>query len=110
FGLVWDGVSTETCSGQYGAYLKYNNPHKTSLYLLSGLPVIVWDKAAIASFILDNNIGFSVSNLNELNDILKNIKYSDYLLMKANVLKVQEQVKIGQFLKNAVTKALETLH
>ena len=30
--------------------------------------------------------------------------------MKANVLKVQEQVKIGQFLKNAVTKALETLH
>ena len=24
FGLVWDGISTETCSGQYGAYLKYN--------------------------------------------------------------------------------------
>ncbi|MBT3872094.1 MAG: beta-1,6-galactofuranosyltransferase [Flavobacteriaceae bacterium] len=109
FGLVWDGVSTETCSGQYGAYLKYNNPHKTSLYLLSGLPVIVWDKAAMASFILDNNLGLSVSNLNELNDILKNLKYSDYLLMKANVLKVQEQVKNGQFLKNAVTKALETL-
>lgn len=39
YGLVWDGDSAETCSGNTGEYLKYNNPHKTSLYLASGIPI-----------------------------------------------------------------------
>lgn len=34
FGLIWDGDSTETCTGFYGKYLTVNNPHKLSLYLL----------------------------------------------------------------------------
>ena len=49
FGLVWDGTSAETCAGNTGEYLKYNNPHKTSLYLAAGLPVVVWSRAAVAS-------------------------------------------------------------
>ena len=28
FGLVWDGDSYEACTGNYGEYLRYNNPHK----------------------------------------------------------------------------------
>ena len=40
FGLIWDGAEVTTCSGNFGEYLKYNAPHKTSLYLSSGLPVI----------------------------------------------------------------------
>ena len=50
FGLVWDGNIDE--SDEYvGAknYTKYNNPHKLSCYLAAGLPVIVWEKAAIAA-------------------------------------------------------------
>ena len=31
FGLVWDGNSVDTCSGDFGEYLQYNNPHKLSL-------------------------------------------------------------------------------
>ena len=34
---MWDGPSPDTCAGVYGAYLRYNNPHKTSLYLAAGL-------------------------------------------------------------------------
>lgn len=41
FGLIWDGESIETCKGATGQYLKYNNPHKLSLYLSSGLPVVI---------------------------------------------------------------------
>ena len=33
FGLVWDGDSLDTCSGEYGQYLKWNSPHKVSFYL-----------------------------------------------------------------------------
>ncbi|OEJ98835.1 hypothetical protein A8C32_06510 [Flavivirga aquatica] len=109
FGLVWDGISTELCSGKYGEYLKYNNPHKTSLYLLCGMPVIVWDKAAIAPFIINNNLGIGVSNLADLNSILENLTAEDYKQMKANVRKVQEKIMKGKFVEIAVKKALEKL-
>ena len=46
FGIVWDGISVEECAGSFGEYLKINNPHKTSMYLRAGLPVIIWDQAA----------------------------------------------------------------
>lgn len=51
FGLIWDGDSIDTCKGGYGDYLRYNNPHKLSLYLSSGLPVIIWKYAAEAAFV-----------------------------------------------------------
>ena len=55
FGLVWDGNSIDSCSGDFGEYLQYNNPHKLSLYLASGIPVVIWDKAAEAEFVKQNN-------------------------------------------------------
>ena len=33
WGLIWDGSSLKGCQGNYGEYLKYNNPHKTSFYI-----------------------------------------------------------------------------
>ena len=32
-------------------YLRINNPHKTSLYLACGIPIITWNKAAIAQYV-----------------------------------------------------------
>ena len=40
FGLVWDGDSIDGCTGSYGNYLTFNNPHKIALYIASGIPVI----------------------------------------------------------------------
>ncbi|GGD11038.1 beta-1,6-galactofuranosyltransferase [Hyunsoonleella pacifica] len=106
FGLVWDGISTETCSGNYGEYLQFNNPHKTSLYLLCGLPVIIWDKAALADFVRENNIGVTVSNLKDLNKILGDLSTEDYHKMKRNVTEIQTKVMEGYFVETAVNKAL----
>lgn len=50
FGLVWDGDGIDGCIGQAGQYLRYNNPHKLSLYLSSGLPVVIWNKAAALTY------------------------------------------------------------
>ncbi len=107
FGLVWDGISTEECSGQYGQYLKYNNPHKTSLYILCGLPVIVWDKAAISTFITDNNIGFTVSNLDELSNKLESLSSEEYKKMKTNVDLVRTKIISGGYLNDAINHALK---
>lgn len=42
YGLVWDGDSVVGGVGLSGQYQKYNNPHKASLYLAAGFPVIMW--------------------------------------------------------------------
>lgn len=101
FGLIWDGKSINTCNGTFGNYLKYNNPHKLSLYLAAGLPVIVWTKSAIAKFVIDNNIGICVNNLNEINDKISKINYD---LLKNNAIKIGEKIRKGYFLNTCLNK------
>ena len=105
FGLIWDGGSIKTCSGFTGQYLKYNNPHKTSLYLSSGLPVIIWKEAALSPFIEENHLGFSVSSLEEIPEKLKKITKKDYSEMLKNVEKVAKKLKNGKFTEEALRKA-----
>ena len=109
FGLVWDGGSTDVCSGQYGAYLRFNNPHKTSLYLLCGLPVIIWKEAALAPFIVNNGLGIGVSDLRNLEETLKTLSTLEYASMKENVLKYQRMLMSGHFFETAVNKAIQEL-
>lgn len=104
FGLVWDGTSTDTCDGAYGNYLKYNAPHKTSLYLSSGIPVLIWENAALSSFIKENNVGITVSNLNELNSILNNMSSEDYKVLKRNAIKMSLKLRQGHYTKIAINK------
>lgn len=44
YGLVWYGSSLEGGVGPEGEYLQYNAPHKLSLYIRCGLPVIIGKK------------------------------------------------------------------
>lgn len=107
FGLVWDGISIDTCTGITGEYLKYNNPHKTSLYLASGLPVIVWKKAAIAGFVLKNKVGIAVDNLKDLDTIISNISYKEYNELVNNVSKIGKKIREGYYFDTAIHKAIE---
>ena len=106
FGLVWDGTCIETCAGTFGEYLKYNNPHKLSLYLASGLPVIIWAQAAEAKFVKDNGVGLVVNSLMELPDLLSNISKEDYERMVNNVETIQSRVTVGFYASSAIKKAL----
>lgn len=72
----------ETCSGGKGEYLRINNPHKLSLYLAVGLPVIIWDEAAEAEFVLRENVGFTIKSLYELSEKMALISDDDYEIMK----------------------------
>lgn len=98
FGLVWDGDDLGACTGVFGEYMKYNNPHKTSLYLASGLPVIIWEKAAMAKYIEKNNLGIAVREMNEIPLKLKSLSEEDYRIMKSNVEIVGKQLCQGKML------------
>lgn len=105
YGLVWDGDSVDNCTGEFGEYMKYNNPHKVSLYLSCGLPVIVWRDAAIASLIKRYNLGFCVKSLNEIDEQIKTISEEDYLDMRRCVQKLSLKIRSGYFISNALRNA-----
>lgn len=109
FGLVWDGFSTDSCTGNFGEYLQYNNPHKTSLYLRCGLPVIIWSKAALADFITRNEAGFCVDSLKELEEKLHSLSEEQYQKMCNQVKRINQQLAQGHFFKEAASKAIEEL-
>ena len=107
FGLVWDGNQLDTCSGPTGNYLKYNNPHKLSLYLSSGIPVIVWKESAEAEFVEKHHLGIVVSSLYELEEKLEELTEEDYQKYAKNVKKIMKKLQEGDYLKKAVTEALK---
>lgn len=109
FGLVWDGDSLDTNSGIFGEYTKYNNPHKVSLYLSCGLPVIVWKEAAISSFIVKNNLGIAVDSLDELEEKLNEVDSKIYNDMLLSVGKVSKEIRKGKFTVDAVDKAMNLI-
>lgn len=104
FGLVWDGESAHTCSGLYGNYLRINNPHKTSLYLASGIPVAIWSQAAMADFIQKNRCGIAIDSLEELSDNIRSLSDTDYEIMRQNAEKIGKQVREGHYLLEAIEK------
>lgn len=109
FGLVWDGNSSDTCAGNTGNYLRYNNPHKTSLYLSAGIPVIVWKEAAIAQFVIKNKVGIAVENLHELDTIIANIKDSEYTDMCKNAIHIAERLRKGAYFYEALERCLKKI-
>lgn len=105
FGLVWDGDSLEDCKGGYGGYLYYNNPHKTSLYLASGIPVIARIGTAIGQFVDKNQVGLTVESLMDLPAVLNGLDDEAYQHIVNNVCAVGDKARQGGFLKEAFRKA-----
>lgn len=101
FGLVWDGPSIDGCQGNTGEYLRYNNPHKASLYLSSGMPVIVWDKSALADFVIKNQVGITVGNLADLESVLSEISDEAYEIMCNNVREISVKIHSGFYFNKA---------
>lgn len=102
FGLVWDGDSLDTCNGSFGKYMQYNAPHKISLYLSSGIPVVIWEKAAMADFIKNNNVGLVINNLNDLEIQLSRLTDEEYSIIKQNAINVAEKLRVGYYTNKAI--------
>lgn len=102
FGLVWDGTSKDSCDGNFGNYIRYNNPHKISLYLASKIPVIVWKEAALSDFVEKNNIGLAVNNLDEIKEKINKMSEEEYKIKEDNAEKISIKIRNGEFLSKAL--------
>ncbi len=109
FGLVWDGPVSSTCAGNTGEYLKYNNPHKVSLYLAANLPVIIWSQAALAGVIQEQGLGIAVDSLDQIPQRIQSITPEQYRQMCENVRCVGQKLREGRFFQTAARKAMDAL-
>ena len=100
FGLVWDGSSIEKCDD----YLRYNNPHKLSLYLVAGLPIIVWKESAVAALVEENNIGFCVHSLTEIQAKLNSLTTAEYQIMQQQASIIGEKISTGFFMQRRIVQ------
>ena len=104
YGLVWDGKEIDSCKGTVGEYLQYNNPHKVSLYVAAQKPIIIWEKAALASFVKENKIGITVKSLENLEDAINNVTEDQYKEFKKNLKILSSNVRTGQYLSKALSR------
>lgn len=102
FGLIWDGDSIDKNDGILGEYLRYISPHKLSMYLSAGLPVIVSEESAMADFVKDNKIGITIDSLLEIESKLLSLSEEEYRHIKNNVIPIRNKLLEGYFLKNAL--------
>lgn len=100
FGLIWDGDHINKCDEILGNYLKYNNPHKFSLYLAAGLPVIAPKDSAIGKMISEHGLGILVDDLTELKSL--EITAEEYSTLKTNCLKIRNEIIRGDFFLSAI--------
>ena len=106
FGLVWDGDDIEDCTGQFGDYIRYNNPHKISLYIAAGLPVIIPSKAALCPFVIKENIGIAINSLYDLYGEINKINTEQYETMVQNIFSIKNKLKTGYYF-NAALEEIE---
>lgn len=102
FGLVWDGPDVNTCAGAFGGYLRFNNPHKTSLYLAAGLPILIWDQAALAPFILERGAGLAIGSLKDIRGALDSLSEEEYIEMRKCAGLLGEELRNGKNTERAL--------
>lgn len=109
YGLVWDGNSPDTCAGSFGNYLRYNNPHKASLYLAAGIPLIVWSKSALARFVANYGVGLTVSSLHEVPNRLREIDSDQYMNMQNATNALAQLIRTGYHTSKVFYETIERL-
>lgn len=90
-------------------YGQYNNPLKLSLYLASGLPVIVDSRSAHASLIRSENLGVVLDDLNDVPLVFASLSEAEYREISLNVQRYAQLIRAGHFTQYALSKAAEKM-
>ncbi|WEK34471.1 MAG: hypothetical protein P0Y53_18445 [Candidatus Pseudobacter hemicellulosilyticus] len=106
FGLVWDGDGIEGADGSMGQYMEFISHHKLSLYLVSGMPVLVYARAGSAALVQQYGLGIGISSLLEIGEKIGALTEADYQAMCRNVQEAGRKIAAGDCLREALTKLL----
>lgn len=99
FGLIWEGAYKVKKEDNY---TRLNNPHKMSMYIVAGLPIICWKESAAAKFVEKYYLGFSVESLDDIDAQLNAISSDEYQKMLDNCLKMRESLVQGKHIRKAL--------
>ena len=109
FGLLWDGDSIDEPGGSLGDYMQYISHHKLSLYILSGLPLIVPAIAGSAGLVEKYKIGIAVKSLYEIENKIKDMTDDEYQQMKKNMQPLAAKISTGSCIKEALQKLMSEI-
>lgn len=109
YGLVWDGNSAIAMEGSIGNYMQYVSHHKLSLYILAGLPIIIYELAGAAALVEKYQIGFCVKRLDEIRPKINSISASQYQQMINNMKSLAKKIAGGKCLSDALQKLQERM-
>lgn len=98
WGLVWDGISVDSCAGDFGDYLRYNAPHKLSLYIAAGVPVIIWKGSGLAEYVVKKNLGVAVDSIVEIESIINKISTEEYENILTCIRQESQEIRAGKHL------------
>jgi hypothetical protein len=109
FGLIWDGSSIDGPGGSLGEYMRYISHHKLSLYILSGLPLIVPAMAASAALVKKYKIGVTINSLHEIDSAIGKISEGDYQQMRENMKPLAQKISGGKCLTQAIEELVKSM-
>jgi hypothetical protein len=109
FGVVWDGTSPSALEGPTGSYLRYISPHKFSMYMVLGLPVVVPAESAMAQFVREEGVGLLADSFADGAAQAAACTREQWEQMADAVLRVRDSLLTGSRTKNALQSALELL-
>lgn len=105
WGLVWNGQSLSIDQNDVGStYYNYVTPHKLSMYLLCGMPVIIYERAAAAEYVKQYHCGITISSLENLEEKLEQISSDEYFAMRQNVSELAKKISRGYFTEQAINR------
>jgi glycosyltransferase involved in cell wall biosynthesis len=104
FGLVWDGDSAEAMTGPLGTYAHWISPHKLSLYILAGMPVICAAGTAAAKLAEKYGIGICVDSMTGIADKISACTEGEYQAMRKKMEPLAARISTGQCLLDALAE------
>ncbi len=103
WGLVWDGAKLDSQISEKD-YERLNQPHKVSLYLACGLPLIVWSESYAAPWVLRHGCGIAVPSLAAIPEALAKVTPEEHRAMQDRSRECGEQVRRGDGLIDVLAK------
>ncbi|HCD3967458.1 TPA: beta-1,6-galactofuranosyltransferase, partial [Escherichia coli] len=73
------------------------------------LPVFIWDKAALADFIVDNRIGYAVGSIKEMQEIVDSMTIETYKQISENTKIISQKIRTGSYFRDVLEEVIDDL-
>ena len=73
------------------------------------LPVFIWDKAALADFIVDNRIGYAVGSIKEMHEIVDSMTIETYKQISENTKIISQKIRTGSYFRDVLEEVIDDL-